>query len=605
MNSGQPGISIGFDEDNRSLYGRSTDAAYAHNELATANSIISWDTWYHIVAVFRSGSVTVFLNNTKLTLPDSVISTTWGNLTDTLAIASYTDESGEWFANGWFDNFHLYDYDISTAQVDSLYTFRASSTFQLGGGGSPPSGYYPPSGALVPYVDGVRKYPFPDGLVKYMYKGGITAPPSTDTIEYILFDNFESWTNASVQSYDSLIERIPMSGYYMPAQQEIINFGGEHQKVWQSTMLNGGATSMEFYMPLGDTFSDIYFDYDLYVEEDFNNIGIGGIASHKFPGGFEGGDDLDLNSGNPAYGRSGIDSINLLGGRGGWSGLVSGNSNDMLMIYPYNQPKYPSTNWYGSPSGDSGYFQLPYGYWLHITIHHRVNDPGQSNGFTEVYLDGLLRMRHNSLKWRSVQQGEDYGKVEQLRMEYFFGSGTGDERNSVGNNTIWMDNWVVYKYKPGAIKHGASPGTKGVTTTPVVEPPPAGRYMPADNQLDEIYTAVADTIFDTGNNSPLYWPAFKKEEITKEVTLPSGTINYAFVSAQWGWNWPDECTYVKVYKGIGAGKTLEATWGRTDCGYTDPGTITRTINDNEATFVIYPGSAYGYTKGISIRYWQP
>jgi hypothetical protein len=371
-------------------------------------------------------------------------------------------------------------------------------------------------------------------------------------------------------------------------------------------MLDQGATSMEYYMPLGDTASDLWFSYDLYVASNFNNIGIGGVASHKFPGGFEGGDDLDLNAGNPAYGRSGIDSINLLAGRGGWTGLVSGHANDDLMAYPYGQPPIGSTNWYGAPSAGYGYFELPYGYWLNITIHHRVNTPGQYDGFTEIYLDGVLDIMHPGQKWRSVQQGEDYGKIEQLRMEYFFGSGTGDERNSNGVNTIWMDNWVVYQYKSGSQKYGDAQGTVGVTRCPIIRPPIAGRLMPADNQLDETYTAVSDTIYDVGkDNGYLYWPAFKKAEITKEVTLPSGTINYAFVSEQFGMDWPDECAYVKVYSGTGGGKVLLATFGRSSgCGFTDP-SGTYSIADNEATFIIYPGSTYGYTKGISIRYWQP
>lgn len=422
----------------------------------------------------------------------------------------------------------------------------------------------------------------------------VEPPPSlTDTIEYFLYDDFESWTTASVNSYDSLMGRWPIRGFFMPAQQSIVDVGGSHGKVWDSYIPTSGETSMQMAVNLGDTASEVWCELDFWVEADFNNIGQGGIASHKFPGGLFAS---DIDSDVVEY----RDSVNAIGGGGAWFNLVSGNSNDYLMAYPFFQDP---DNWGGHANGDSGAFQLPYGEWIRLAFRMRVNDtPGKYDGFFEIYRNASLIIRYGKLKSRSVTQGEDFGKIESMRWNYFFGA---YPRSSARENHIRMDNLVVYKYKPGAVMYNYGLNEFSGQVPPTVMPP-ASSKKPAELFVDETYTNVTDTIYDMGKDKGyLYWPYYKNEIVTKEVTLPSGTINYTFLVEQFGFDWPDECSYVKVYSGTGVGKIWLATYGRASgCGYTDP-SGTYNIADNEATFEIYPGSANGYTKGVAIRYWQP
>jgi hypothetical protein len=416
---------------------------------------------------------------------------------------------------------------------------------------------------------------------------------NNDTIQYFLFTKFEDWTTSDVNNYAGLMAKWPITGYYIPEQQSIIYWDNQHGNVWDSFMPYNAGKGIEMWVPLCDTASDIWMSYDLRCDDNYSDGRIDGLSGqHKYPGGFVAGDDMTEGTIDEQ------DSTSLYGGRGGWAGFVTGSNNN-VMLYPFYQPE--DGNWYGHPNGGEGQFQLPIGRWIRITIHARTNvTPGQFDGFWEIYVDGVLMMIKPIWKSRSVAQGINYGKFEMMRWSYFFSEGN---RASTRNNHIYIDNVVVWKYKQGASLYGKKMGNFGDIITKVT-PPEESSYRPPELYYDESYTADNDTIYDLGKDKGyLYWPYYSNKEITKEVTISSGTIGYSFIDNNFGYDWPGECTYVKVYKGTGINKELQAIYGSTYCEYTNP-SGNYTIDGNEATFVIFPGSTYGYSKGISIKYWQ-
>lgn len=177
QNTGSYGIDIRWDGSNGRIYGRSISSGSGTNDFYTASSILSVNTWYHIVAVFDGGYVRIYLNGTKLTMADSSIVSDYP-ANDTLAIASTTDRTSGIDGWGYIDNFHLYSYELSTLQADSLYDNRTSPSFQLGeagGGGGGPT-YNPPQYRLK--YRGVEYKPLYSGVVYYAKYLGASPSPS-------------------------------------------------------------------------------------------------------------------------------------------------------------------------------------------------------------------------------------------------------------------------------------------------------------------------------------------------------------------------------------------------------------------------------------------
>ena len=117
---------------------------------------------------------------------------------------------------------------------------------------------------------------------------------------------------------------------------------------------------------------------------------------------------------------------------------------------------------------------------------------------------------------------------------------------------------------------------------------------------DETFTNTSDTIYDTGNPY-LYNPPFKKSVTTKVISLSSGTINYSFLTAEFGdAGYGTDCEmWVKVYSGIGVTKTLLKTFN-----LANKPSGTYIIPNNKATIEIYSGCNGGNTRGIAIKYWK-
>jgi len=128
-NSGSAGFDIRWDETNQRIYGRTYDGV-TPNDFYTANNVMAYDQWYHLVINFYSGYVTLYLNDVKIPMADSTILTNWTD-NKILAISSGSDGIAQNWLGGYLDNVHLYDGPITALQVDSLYD-NGTSNFQLG-----------------------------------------------------------------------------------------------------------------------------------------------------------------------------------------------------------------------------------------------------------------------------------------------------------------------------------------------------------------------------------------------------------------------------------------------------------------------------------------
>ncbi|MBN2610571.1 MAG: hypothetical protein JXB00_03365 [Bacteroidales bacterium] len=439
------------------------------------------------------------------------------------------------------------------------------------------------------YRKETQGYPYRDDVEHLFLRKYVQGPgEEEDTIRYYLYNDFETCTTADVSSYSGLMSMWPINGIFEETAQEIVDtFPQPYHKVWAVTNQEGDDRGWQFMVNLGDTATEIWCEYDWYGQADFDPDWEGGTGSTKFPGGFYMGDNISTSN----------DTVNKINGFAGWVGNVSGSSEN-IMSYLFFHPNTSS----GHAKGDSGYYNIPKGKWQHIQMRLRVNDLGKENGFFEIYVDGELNNRYSGFKTRSVSQGEDYGKPELLRMMYFFGAG----REPFQDNTIYLDNLVVYGYKPGAVMYNYGLNTFADGISPPIVKPPTSSLAPADFMTDEVFTSVTDTIRDINKEkSYIYWPYYKNESIFKEVILESGTINYEFLVAQWGYKDPGNPSWVKVYSGTGVDKNLEMTFGYY-APMVDPVIgYDYSINNNTATFEIYPGSVYGHSRGVEIRYWQP
>lgn len=550
---------------------------YDHNGVSVVDDVYNVSSWQMITIVHDGSKIKIYVNGVR---EDST--TSISNFDDAYNWYIGMASSSEMYLSGYIDELGFWSDALTQAEITWLYhegSGRNYTDFDT---------YDTPAVAtLLSYKDGVNRLTYKDKYQVYFRKSSFNEPQ----IHFYFYEDFETWTSASVNSYDSLTHRLPIMGWYVPGQQSIYGMTG-HGRVWASYVPEEGENSMNLMIMIGDTASDLWMQYDFMCAGDFDPENIDGGRSSKYPGGFY---MTDAVSSIPE------DSTSTIGTMGGWTGLVLGSN---LMGYPFYQPVGSEAWEAGHARGDSGTIALPIGKWIRVNYRIHVNTPGQPDGFIEVYEDGVLKIRYGGMKIRSEAQGADFGKVDMIRWMYFFEGAYGD-RLSPQDNWIYLDNLVVYKYNQGGEYYGTGMNTRsGGWTVDAVEIPFGGSKKPDDLLYDEVYTNVSDTIYDVGNDRGyLMWPPHSMDEVVKEVKLSSGTINYTFLIEQFGYaDWrPGEAYKVDVYSGTGISKTYITTFG---AEYTNP-SGTYSINNKEATFVIRTGYSDAASRGIAIRYWQP
>lgn len=565
---------------------------------AATGLYMSTGSWYHIVVVFNGTTkdVTVYLNgisstvNFNYTFDTGAASNLIGNIAN-----------GQNIWQGYIDELAIWDNTLLTSiQVSQLYNSGNGLSFS---DFTEETGYL---GYENSYINGqsvIRHIPGLPSLRAYNYIKQTISLPS-DTIEYILAEDFETWSTSDFATIGALTKKWDVWTNGMKwDQQTIVDVGGSRGNVWNAEIKQGEWESMVINVCLADTFNDIWMSNDLYFDPAWEAVGIGGGTSSKTSAGFFGGNSYAIT------GRDSSGTLNALSGAG-WAHEVNGSAGIMGYIYSQGFEQFPGESWDENAfaRGDSGYIPFPRGYWINVTRHYKYSDPGKFNGFLETYINGVLVSRVTGFKTRSIAQGRMFG-IEAAQFSYFFGGSHTLTYAAPRDQYIRIDNAVVYRYKPSAKNYRSSWRALG-STIPIIRPFDVGGVVrPEPLLVDETYTNASDTIYDVGNGKNyIYNPPNDTAYVTKTVIRPSGTINYSFLIKEWGFP-PDETNqsyWVKVYSGTGIGKTLLKTFGRSDAGYENPTVgATFTINDNEATFEFHTGWAAFDNRGVAIRYWQP
>lgn len=569
------------------------------NSTNNANTF-THTSWNHFaVLVYNTGSniyCRIWNAGNRWAFTDSLLGTSYDNTT---RLNIGVDHYINYDLYGDIDELRIYKGFIPTeAQIDSLHelTYR---------GGSVVSEYNPVAGRHARFFkDGIERKDT-EGI--YWKRKGVID--HGDTIHYFVYDDFESWTTQSVNTFDSLSTRWPIQVFkYNPSLISITDVGGDHGNVLKLSSLEGSTSGTDFNVMLADTASDIYFEYDMYVQSGMSGAGDGGNIGKMIQGFFATNNSLFFEDGTSTW-----DTVTTAG-KGSWIWGVWGSS-DNLMPYGHFQsgPVTP-----GSACGMCGQLYMPKGYWTRHLVHQHVNTPGQQDGYFEVWekkeTESVFRLKAVlPFKGRSVTQGRDFGNVEALHLSYFY------NYPASGSYYIYLDNLCAYKTKPGHSRFGSGVGnlvldgtyhaTKYSDSIMYETNPPATRLAPKVSDLlyDENYTAISDTIYDVGNNRHyLYWPPNVANDgiITKTVYRSSGVIDFTFLTAEFGSGSAstEAHYYVKVYEGEGESKVLRYTFGNADAGYINPPADTwYTIEDNEATFEIHPGTGTVYQAGTSQR----
>jgi hypothetical protein len=443
-------------------------------------------------------------------------------------------------------------------------------------------------------------------------------PPANDTIEYLFAETFTGWTNSSVNTADSLEKRWPIAytnNHF--SQLSIENTGGTHGNVWRGYIKSYAHAptdcwnSFAFDVCLMDTASDIWMSADVYMDPNFLAAGMGGSTSYKASTGFTAGNNIDFAANYPG----GIVDTVTVSGRAGWFHDVGGSNQ---MAYIYNQDMIPFIEgnaghvwWDGFVRADSGYWSRPLGVWQNVIHHWYVGKPSTHDAICEVYINGILTARYTHFKFRSQTQefhagdgGKDFGKVEMINMSFFHGGSENYNYAAQSDEWIRLDNFVVWKYKPGAVNFTPKAHALGHRISQVT--PPVDSYKKPSLFTDETYTADHDTVYDAGNNKFYILNPPNNHGYTTKVINVTGTVNYRFVTAEWGYgpDEPNQDAWVKVYSGVGAGKVLQHTFGRTSRNglpaYEAPsGTYSIT---GPFTIEIHSGWSTGVTKSQAIKY---
>lgn len=130
-----------------------------------------------------------------------------------------------------------------------------------------------------------------------------------------------------------------------------------------------------------------------------------------------------------------------------WSGEDPGNQSEYLMLDPasgtdpagnlatsqYNDAA--NLRWLGiKASGFPVFAKQNFGKWHCIEAHARLNDPGQSNGVFQLFINDKLEAEHNSLNW--VGNYSRYG-INAVFFENYWNNG------SPVTQTRYFDNLVI------------------------------------------------------------------------------------------------------------------------------------------------------------------
>jgi hypothetical protein len=519
-----PGFSVAIDGTNNRIYGKSVDESLNEDNFYCENASVSSGTWYHAVVIFNTFYVRVYVNDIKLVLTDSTIQNDY-RVNDTLAIGSTTNGSS-YALTGYVDNVHFYKYVLSSAQVDSLYQNRASSSFSLGkagsGGGEGGGGttYNPQPGyhARV-YYNGVEKKPSYNGVTKYFV---LRRLPYEDT--QILFkEDFEDWSVGVFGENDIITKWQAMNwGWLDPYGNSIENYGSTYGKVWRMDYPSGsvgGDGGFSFGIPLGRECSEAWLSCDYYIPSTFdawNNTSSKGGG--KILPGFYGGPHVSIPySTLPAIADSNTN---------GWMAHVtfnsSSSSNTYINSYMYWVSMYSEwdIDWGVGVYGTGDVISNPMATgWHNYKMRIKLNSSIISaDGFVEIYIDNVLKCRHTGMRFRTNTESAGITKwIDRMFFGFWFG-GDGTTWRSDAANYVRYDNIIAYIPGVNSLDYYSGYNTSGVSHNISF----TGYQYADDFFTDETFSTSTGTVYGFRN----IWMApsmISTDYCTKTITVAGAT----------------------------------------------------------------------------------
>lgn len=179
-------------------------------------------------------------------------------------------------------------------------------------------------------------------------------------------------------------------------------------------------------IPLSRPLEEATLSYDVKFDEDFDFVRGGKL--HGL------GPVRTLSGGNPRQPDR-------------WSARINFNRHESLSTYLYDQSE--GSQWGRSQSNTS--FSFERGRYYAVSMHMKLNDPGEENGFAHIYLDGERIVSHDDVSFRGVG-GEDT-LIHQFLISTFHGGSSPrwaptDEDGEYITVHAYFDNFAVY---PGRV----------------------------------------------------------------------------------------------------------------------------------------------------------
>lgn len=158
------------------------------------------------------------------------------------------------------------------------------------------------------------------------------------------------------------------------------------------------------------------------------------------------------------WGLWGGDSVHALSGgarpanQTGWS-VRNVNSIWGFRLYSYHLNRPGNHGAYGSPLARWESSAWRSGRWHTIELEVKMNTPGKSNGYTQLWLDGSLRKNLTNLRFRN----NNNWAIRGLMFNDMWGGNTSDQKNwSPKKQNMWYAEYRIYTASGKAISQPSS-----------------------------------------------------------------------------------------------------------------------------------------------------
>jgi hypothetical protein len=137
----------------------------------------------------------------------------------------------------------------------------------------------------------------------------------------------------------------------------------------------------------------------------------------------------------------------------GWSARVTFGPEGSIRTYLYHQDqegKYGSTK--SAPD-----FRFVKGRYHAVSLHVKLNDPQEANGFAHIYVDGKLQVAHDNIRFRG--EDGDHTLIDRALFSTFHGGSNPDwapktEDGEYATVHATFDNFAVHRGRNVRVKPG-------------------------------------------------------------------------------------------------------------------------------------------------------